>query len=167
MPKNLVKAQKKIRKKRGSNANSLHENSRDAQMLRRAGARGDKLARISAARAKLNRSHLQRVAFFQQAAKEAKEPFTIEFTQSLIQTYIHRDDEELSKLKKERRPGRPSSTREDMLKQKAEMERKEFETGFNTPDMQDGKNVEALLRWTGEWTSLSNIKFVRIAERPK
>ena len=91
---------------------------------------------------------MQRVAFFQQAAKEATEPFTIDSIRALIQTYdkalqqlqstltnkyryLHRNDEELSKLKKERRPGRPSSTREDMLKQKAEMERKEFETGFS------------------------------------
>ncbi|KAI9868341.1 MAG: hypothetical protein M1813_005784 [Trichoglossum hirsutum] len=161
MPKSVAKAQKKIRQKRGSNANSLHENSRDAQMLRRASAREDKLARISAARAKFNRSHLQRVAFFQQAAKDTKSPFTIDSIHSLIQVYLHRDDEELSKLKKERRPGRPSSTREDMLKQRIEVEQKEFKTGFNIPDMEDQKNVEALLRWTGEWTALSNIKFVK------
>ncbi|KAI9787639.1 MAG: hypothetical protein M1839_000170 [Geoglossum umbratile] len=161
MPKNLAKVQKKIRQKRGSNANSLHENSRDAQTLRRAGAREDRLARISTARAKLNRPHLQRVAFFQQAARESKGPFTIESVRSLIQTYLHRDDEELSKSKRERRPGRPSSTREDLLKQKIETEKNEFKIGFNTPDMEDGKNVEALLRWTGEWTSLSNIKFIK------
>ncbi|KAH0538519.1 hypothetical protein FGG08_004906 [Glutinoglossum americanum] len=146
MPKNAIKAQKKIRQKRGSNANSLHENSRDAQMLRRASAREDKLAQITARRAKLNRPH---------SAKEAKEPFTIDSIRSLIQMYLHRDDKELSKLRGERRPGRPSSTKEDMLKQRIETEKKEFETGFNIPDMEDAKNVEALLGWTGEWSALS------------
>ena len=56
MPKSLAKVQKKLSKKRG-NVSSLHENSRDAQRLRRAGARGEKLARVAAARAKGNQPH--------------------------------------------------------------------------------------------------------------
>ena len=53
MPKNLAKVQKKIAKKKGS-PNSLHENSRDAQKLRRAGARSIKLDKLAAARARAN-----------------------------------------------------------------------------------------------------------------
>ena len=56
MPKSLAKVQKKLSKKKG-NVSSLHENSRDAQKLRRAGARGEKLARVAAARAKGNQPH--------------------------------------------------------------------------------------------------------------
>lgn len=56
MPKNLAKVQKKIAKKKGT-ANSLHENSRDAQKLRRACARSEKLDRLAAARAKANQPH--------------------------------------------------------------------------------------------------------------
>lgn len=56
MPKSLAKVHKKISKKRG-NTTSLNENSRDAQRLRRAGARDDKLAKLSAARAKVNQPH--------------------------------------------------------------------------------------------------------------
>lgn len=56
MPKSLAKVHKKISKKRG-NINSLNENSRDAQRLRRAGARDDKLAKLSAARIKVNQPH--------------------------------------------------------------------------------------------------------------
>lgn len=47
MPRTLQKVQKHISKKRGA-ANSLHENSRDAQRLRRAGARDDRLIRHTA-----------------------------------------------------------------------------------------------------------------------
>lgn len=49
MPKNLAKVQKKIAKKKG-NVSSLHENSRDAKRLRRAGARSEKLEKLAAAR---------------------------------------------------------------------------------------------------------------------
>ena len=53
MAKSLAKVQKKISKKNKS-TRSLHENSRDAQRLRRAGARSEKLERLAAARAKAN-----------------------------------------------------------------------------------------------------------------
>ena len=56
MAKSLSKVQKKISKK-GVNITSLHENSRNSQRLRRASARDDKLARVSAARAKVNQVH--------------------------------------------------------------------------------------------------------------
>ncbi len=56
MPKNLAKLQKKISKKKG-NITSLNENSRDSQRLRRAGARGEKLEKLAAARAKANQPH--------------------------------------------------------------------------------------------------------------
>ena len=56
MPKNLAKVQKKVAKKKGG-SNSLHENSRDAQKLRRAGARSEKLSKLAAARAKANDYH--------------------------------------------------------------------------------------------------------------
>ena len=56
MPKSLAKVQKRITKKKG-NSNSLHENSRDAQKLRRAGARSEKLDKLAAARAKANQPH--------------------------------------------------------------------------------------------------------------
>lgn len=53
MPVSLAKVHKKINKKRG-NSNTLNENSRDSQRLRRAGMRDGKLARVLAARMKAN-----------------------------------------------------------------------------------------------------------------
>ena len=58
MAKSLAKVQKKISKKKRK-INSLHENSRDSQKLRRAGARAEKLERVSAARAKANQPHCE------------------------------------------------------------------------------------------------------------
>ena len=53
-PRALNKVQKKISKKRGGKPNTLHENSRDAQRVRRAGAREEKLARMLDAAARTN-----------------------------------------------------------------------------------------------------------------
>ena len=48
MPKvSLGKVSKHISKKRGDGLNVLHENSRDAHRLRKAGARDDRLSRHS------------------------------------------------------------------------------------------------------------------------
>lgn len=54
MAKALHKVQKQIAKKKGGKTNSLHENSRDSQRLRTAGAREDKIARIVAAASRAN-----------------------------------------------------------------------------------------------------------------
>ena len=56
MPKSLSKIQKKLSKKKGG-IGSLHENSRDAQRLRRAGARSEKLERLATARVKANETY--------------------------------------------------------------------------------------------------------------
>jgi translation machinery-associated protein 16 len=57
MARALAKVQKHISKKKKGKLNSLHENSRDAQRLRTAGAREDKLARIMDAAARSNQNY--------------------------------------------------------------------------------------------------------------
>ena len=53
MPNALSKVQKKVSKKKGG-ARNLHENSRDAQRLRTAGARLEKLEKLKVAKSKTN-----------------------------------------------------------------------------------------------------------------
>lgn len=43
---------------------------------------------------------------------------------------VHQHDEELNTIKKARRPGRPPSTKEDLLKRKVEALASEHESGF-------------------------------------
>ena len=69
MPKNLEKLKKKISKKKG-NITSLNENSRDSQRLRRAGARGEKLEKLAAARAKANQPHSAHAALFHDLSED-------------------------------------------------------------------------------------------------
>ncbi|MCJ1376062.1 hypothetical protein MMC20_007300 [Loxospora ochrophaea] len=162
MPKSFAKVQKKVFKKKG-NAPSLHENSRDSQKLRRASAREDKLMKLSASRAKSRQPHLQRIAFFQAAAPVTNRPILSTEIQSLIQVYLRRDTEELAKLKGERRTGRPSSTKEDLLKHRISMEEREYDAGFWLPDLGSEDNLKLLKKWDGDWTSLNTLKFVRMA----
>lgn len=57
MAKSLHKVLKKVAKKRGAHSSSLNENSRDAQKLRRASARSEKLDRRGPARTKANQDY--------------------------------------------------------------------------------------------------------------
>ncbi|KAI4241612.1 MAG: hypothetical protein L6R40_004444 [Gallowayella cf. fulva] len=163
MPKDLAKVQKKIHKKKGA-VSSLHENSRDAKRLRRAGARSDKLEKLASARGKALQPYLQRISFFQSAAQEASGPFTLESMQALIEIYLDRDSTELSTVQNERRAGRPPSTKEDLLKQRIQAEANEYNSGYWMPDMEDVDTLKKLQDWNEQWTSLGTMKHVRIAK---
>lgn len=163
MPKSLEKTRKKIAKKKG-NITALHENSRDSQRLRRARMRDDKLIRVASARRKNDQPLVVRAAYFQEAIRENDgKPLELDAIQSLIYTFVHQNDEEFDTLKKERRPGRPASTREDLLRMKIAEDVKEYENGFYLPDLMDANNVTYLDRWEGPWSYLSTLKWVRIS----
>ncbi|PSS07034.1 hypothetical protein M430DRAFT_129424 [Amorphotheca resinae ATCC 22711] len=163
MPKSLEKTRKQISKKK-SDITALHENSRDSQRLRRAQMRDDKLVRVAAARRKIDQPLIERAAYFQEAArKNGGLPLDLDAIHTLIKTFVHKHDEEFNALKKERRPGRPASTREDLLRIKIAADEKEYENGFYLPDLTDATNVVFLDRWDGAWSYLSTLKWVRIS----
>lgn len=78
-------------------------------------------------------------------------------------SYLSRYDEELAELKSQRRPGRPCSTREDLLQQLITTEDREYNGGFWIPNMQDVGNLRILREWNGEWTALNTFKYVRLS----
>jgi hypothetical protein len=75
---------------------------------------------------------VERAAFFQNAIQESKGPLELPAIQALIETFVHQNDEEYAQLRKERRAGRPASTREDILRMKIAVDEKEHEIGFCT-----------------------------------
>lgn len=81
----------------------------------------------------------------------------------MIEDYLGRDDEEVAKLKAERRPGRPAGTRQTLLIQNQATEQGEYASGFWVPDLEDADNLTKLKRWNGQWTSLAILKFARIS----
>jgi len=48
----------------------------------------------------------------------------------ILSRFVHQHDEEFDTLKKDRRAGRPASTREDLLRMKIDADEKEYENGF-------------------------------------
>ena len=161
MPSSLAKVQKHVKKKKGDKIKSLHENSRDAQRLRRAGSRDDRVARLSALRNKVNQQWIERVVFFQERLPETLHPMETEEIQALIQGYLTRRDEELEQIKSDRRAGRPPSTRQSLLEQQKKAEELEYESGLWIPNLQDEVTLVKLDQWEGDWVSLGNMRFVR------
>lgn len=164
MPSRLAKVQKHVKKKKGEKINALHENSRDAQRLRGARARDDRVARLSAVRDKANKQWIDRVVFFQERLPETLHPLDVEKIQLLIEEYLRRNDDELEDLKLERRPGRPPSSRQNLLEQQVKAEEQEYESGFWIPNLQDEETLVKLDRWKGDWVGLGIMRFVRVSK---
>jgi len=162
MARALDKVQKKISKKRGGKPTALHENSRDARRLRQAGAREDKLARISSLAQKSNQHYVDRVAWFQDATADSTSPSSDGEMQELIEQFIGREDEELAELQAAQRPGRPRSKAEDRILDRKDVEQKEHKSGFWMPELRDTDALKKLQRWGGQWAGMSTLKFVRV-----
>ena len=79
-------------------------------------------------------------------------------------SYLNRDNEELLQLRAERRPGRPSSVKEDLLRQRVEMEEREYSAGYWIPKMDSEENLASLRAWSGEWENLNILKFIRVTK---
>lgn len=173
---------------------------RDDKLTRVASARRKHDQPLRMARLHLINTHLLifivgRVNYFQDAVrKHGSKPLEMKAIQKLIEEYVigseddrfsalivkslvHQNDKELSELKEQRRPGRPASTREDLLRMKIATDEKEFTNGFcayllltrdyanaktDLPDLTDADNVTFLDRWEGSWSYLSTLKWVRI-----
>jgi translation machinery-associated protein 16 len=99
-----------------------------------------------------------RVKSFQSYTAEHESAVSIPEIQAMIEDYLGRDDEELLKLKAERRPGRPASTRQTLLDQH------QYASGFWVPDLQDEENLKKLKDWPGKWSGLATLKFARISK---
>ncbi|KAI1497279.1 translation machinery-associated protein 16 [Biscogniauxia marginata] len=162
MPKSLERTRKAIAKKKGP-LDSLHQYSRDSKRLHRAQVRDEKLEKITASRKKHDKPFLERAAFFQEALKQnGGEPLQLDTIQELIKTFVHQHDDELSEVKKTRRPGRPASAKEDLLRMKIAKLEKEYENGFLVPVLDTRENTALLDRWEGSWSYLATLKWDRI-----
>ena len=78
-------------------------------------------------------------------------------------SYINRHEEELTKLKHERRPGRPPTSRQERIELQMSKDNHEYDSGFWIPNMEDEKNLDALRQWDGQWQSLGSLNFVRLS----
>ncbi|KAF1824864.1 uncharacterized protein K489DRAFT_313953 [Dissoconium aciculare CBS 342.82] len=162
MVSKLNKVRKHVSKKKGAKMNSLHENSRDAQRLRKASVRDERVLKTVSTKEKANHHWLDRVSFFQDNLPDTLHPMEMSRVQDLIEEWLSRHDEEVATLKSERRPGRPATTRQTLLEQAIHAERLEYESGFWMPNLRDEESLIKLDAWKGDWLSLANLRFSRV-----
>ncbi|KAH6653208.1 translation machinery-associated protein 16 [Truncatella angustata] len=163
MGTSLEKTRKRIAKKKGP-IDAIHQLSRDSKRLGRAQARDEKLDKVASAKKKMNKPWMERASYFQEAVKQNDgKPLDMAVIQDLIKGFVHQYDEELSEIKKTRRPGRPASTKEDLLKVKISTLEKEYQCGFLTPELTTEEDAQRFEKWEGSWTYLTGLKWVRIS----
>ncbi|KJZ77156.1 hypothetical protein HIM_03477 [Hirsutella minnesotensis 3608] len=163
MAGSLNKTRKQIAKKRGGEVNALHEKSRDSLRLHKAGVRDQRLEKLAAARSKKEQPIADRVAHFQQGLdRRDNQPLDVGAIQELIHNFIHQYDEELGELKKARRPGRPASAREDLLRIKVTALETEYRNGFAIPDVMSEENAKLVADWEGSWSKLAALPWIKV-----
>ncbi|KAK4231978.1 translation machinery-associated protein 16 [Podospora fimiseda] len=163
MAKTLEKTRKQIAKKKNGQIDSLHENSRDSKRLHRAQIRDDRLKKLEASRKKNNKPLIDRVKHLVDAVRENDwKPLEMPAIQSAISQWVNQHNEEYEQVKKTRRPGRPASAREDLLKMAIAALEKEHKDGFYMPDLSLEKNIQLLERWDKSWSYLTNLSWVKI-----
>ncbi|KAJ6441222.1 translation machinery-associated protein [Purpureocillium lavendulum] len=164
MPSSLSKTRKQIAKKRSGEVNALHEKSRDSLRLHKAGVRDLRLQKLAEARSKKEQPIVDRVAYFQERLQEKDgKAVDVATAQDFVKGFISQYDEEYDSLKKARRPGRPGSAREDLLKMKIAALRTEFKNGFVIPDIIKDDNVKLLAEWEGSWARLTSLPWIKIS----
>ncbi|RMJ25610.1 Translation machinery-associated protein [Aspergillus sp. HF37] len=149
MARTYQKVHKHVSKKKGA-VEALHENSRDANRIRRAAARDDRVARVNATMSRGRDLYIQRIGYFQENTPDSG-AFSDEDMMELVRSYINRGAPEIEQLQSERRKGRPPGKREEALIQRTEAENKELRTGFWVPDITQDDVVERLKVWKGDW----------------
>ncbi|KAH6847378.1 translation machinery-associated protein 16 [Chaetomium sp. MPI-CAGE-AT-0009] len=164
MAKTLEKTRKQIAKKRNGNIDALHGKSRDSKRLHRAQVRDDRLEKIAETRRKRDKPLLARAKFFQEVVQEnGNKALELEAVQAKVNEFVHQYDEEYEEVKKTRRPGRPASAREDLLKMKIEALEREHRDGFYLPDLTVDANVQVLSRFEGSWSYLTSVAWVKLS----
>lgn len=162
MAKSLLKVQQKINKKKSP----VHPKGRKAQLLARASLREERVNKKKLIHTMKKTEENQIVDFIQEYinSEEAskKETFDIDDIKALIETFINRDLDELEQLRAARRPGRPSSKRQDLLEFRIKQEQHVYETGWKVPDLRDPVNVTKLRLWQGGHGGLTSIKFMLV-----
>ncbi|CEJ91871.1 hypothetical protein VHEMI07558 [[Torrubiella] hemipterigena] len=135
----------------------------DSKKLHKAGIRDVRLEKLASARNKREQPIAERVAYFQDGLQEREaDSLDLATVQMLITQFVNQYDEEYDEVKKARRPGRPASVREDLLKMKIAALNEEYEKGFVIPDVMDIDNAKKLNAWEGSWAYLATIPWIKV-----
>ncbi|KAK9468737.1 hypothetical protein V1512DRAFT_257772 [Lipomyces arxii] len=157
--KSLRKVEQKIKK------GAVHPKARKFKQLNKATLRETKMNKRRVEREMARDVQLLRLKFLRAKVDSSdKDVFGVDEIEEFVSEFIARDDAELDQLKSTRRPGRPSSGRQDSLQTRRDFEVAEFASGFYVPDLTDRDNVKAVRAWSQDYGGIGLIKFVRVAK---
>lgn len=111
---------------------------------------------------------VDRMQWFQAMLDDDQKSLTEEEMHELVLLYISRFDDEMDTILTELRPGRPIPKRLDELQMAKKQDEQEYaSTGFSMPELRDGRVVEILKAWNGDYNGLSTIKQIRLLDNTK
>ncbi|KAG8894064.1 hypothetical protein FRB99_001546, partial [Tulasnella sp. 403] len=126
----------------------FHPQSRKAAQLERAHLRKNKLGDAKTKRSRIQVEKIDRFVFFQHALPSDVESLSLSEVHEIIQDiWLHRHDKQLAEEQGRRRKGEPRSAKEDKILAQIEMEKEEYRTGLEIPDLTDPPTVEVLRKW--------------------
>ncbi|KAM9911830.1 hypothetical protein OXX69_003144 [Metschnikowia pulcherrima] len=161
--KSLSKVSKKLAKQ---SSGSLHVKGRKFKQLNRATEREYKIKARKAQFAEQKNHELLYYLHLQETLNEQPEKASYDLSEmrTIVDGYIRRNDEEITQMEQERRPGRPMTNRHQIMIEKRKHDRHLFKTGFRTPDLADVDTVRRLKNWNGTSGSSSAWKFILVTE---
>lgn len=162
---NLSKVTKNLSKSTGS----MHIKGRKFKQLNRATLRDKKITAKKLKSLEQKENELASLFFLQKVINGDKdfqkyETFTLKDMKAFVELFVSRYDEEIEKLRSERRPGRPQTSRHTLLEEAARIDRNVYATGFRIPDLTDKETVERLKLWNGSLGGTTVMKFFLITK---
>lgn len=159
---NLSKVTKNVSKSTGA----IHVKGRKFKQLNRATLREKKIQLKKLESLERKSNELSIVFFIQNILKDdsTKEEYSIDEMKTIIEDFINQNNEELEKLKSERRKSRPPTNRQNLLEEKLKHDLDVYKTGFKIPDISDKLTVERVRDWNGTTGATTVMKFIRISK---
>ncbi|KAI9592601.1 hypothetical protein BDF19DRAFT_451053 [Syncephalis fuscata] len=163
MPNNRKHTLKNIKAK-----HVAHPYSRKANQITRSLLRTDRLAQQKKERVAGSGRTADRYLWFRDMLMNTeRELLTRSELLELVSIYVERHDEELERLRKQRKYGnRPKSAREDLLESLQTKEQADFQgNGLDVPDLTIESNVNTLYSWKGDNNGMAQIRKMRVHSR--
>lgn len=160
--KSLSKVTKKLSKQPGA----LHAKGRKFKQITRATERDRRLKEQKHKHDEQKNHQLLFWLHFQESiADSPKETFLIGEIVNFTKIWIEKDDAELAEIDANRRPGRPLSSKHQLMKEKRKHEQQLFETGIRVPDLTKRETVLHLRNWNGTSGAVSGWSFRVITDK--
>ncbi|XP_070683877.1 translation machinery-associated protein 16 [Pempheris klunzingeri] len=148
----------------------VHPYSRKAAYLAREEIRLKRKERQKTDKAVRLSSTGEKLLWFQAQLDPEKTAYTKKDACDIIERYLKRFDSELEQIELmngiKGRQGRLHGAREAVIKQTIERERAQYEgSGFEIPDIMNGKHLKTFREWTGDLKKLPNIKLRKVSNK--